>query len=259
MNKEIAMIIDIPFNTPTNPFWPGFEHASEYDNSRKNSQTKKWIDYRIDIFMKYTALSLINQTNQNFKCVVRYTKETENLILDALSKYKKLPDNIIFTSDGDKYIEDAIADYKYIYHIRIDSDNMFSKDFIENLYQVEYYEGLECILAQNGYMYDAVNNILATIFHGSPSFYALIYTVDDFLGGFRHNTQPDHWGAVKLVHEKIESPSYLIVVHEENLSNNFEVILDFPCEVVLVFPCIEASVVSSDERDKVLKSFNLIS
>ena len=68
MNKEIAMIIDIPFNTPTNPFWPGFEHASEYDNSRKNSQTKKWIDYRIDIFMKYTALSLINQTFQNFKC-----------------------------------------------------------------------------------------------------------------------------------------------------------------------------------------------
>ena len=49
----------------------------------------------------------------------------------------KIPDNIIFTSDGDKYIEDVITDYKYIYHIRIDSDNMFSKDFIENLYQVD--------------------------------------------------------------------------------------------------------------------------
>src|SRR5699024_3493924 len=128
---------------------------------------------------------------------------------------------------------------------------MFSKDFIENLYQIEYYEGLECILCQNGYIYDAENNELATMFHGSPSFYALVYTVDDFLVGFKHNTEPDHWGAIKLVHEKIKSPSYLIIVHEKNLSNNFKVILEYPY--------IETTVVSDNERDTVLKSFNLIS
>ena len=57
MNKEIAMIIDIPFNTPTNPFWPGFEHASEYDNSRKNSH----IQMRVQILAKmdlYTHLNM---------------------------------------------------------------------------------------------------------------------------------------------------------------------------------------------------------
>ncbi|MDO7203606.1 hypothetical protein Q5M85_04635 [Paraclostridium bifermentans] len=55
--------------------------------------------------MKYTGKSLINQTNQDFKCVVRYAKESENLIFDALSKYPKLPGNIIFTDDGESYIE----------------------------------------------------------------------------------------------------------------------------------------------------------
>lgn len=247
MNNKIAMIIDIPFNVSENPFWPGF--ADQYDFAKSKSQTKEWIDYRIDIFMKYTALSLKNQTNQDFKCLLRYSKKTENLIFDALSRYPKLPDNIVFTDDGDKYIEEAINGYGYIYHIRIDSDNMFSKDYIKTLYDVKYYEGLECILCQKGYIYDTATDRLASMFHGSPSFYALLYTVDDYLVGFNYSTEPDHWGAANLVNEKISSPSYLVIVHGQNISNDFQVILDYPY--------VETSLVDTIEKDKVLNEFDL--
>lgn len=247
MENKTIMVIDIPFNIPTNPFWPGFKDLDT--ESKKLSQTKEWIDYRIEIFNKYTLLSLKNQTNQNFKCVMRYTKESEELVFDALSKHEKLPDNIIFTSDGDEAIYSLMQGYDYIYHIRIDSDNMFSKDFIDILYNTSYYEGLECILCKRGYMYDEKDDRLASMCHGSPSFYALVYTVDDFFFGFRHNTEPDHWGAASLTHEVIDTYSYLVTVHEKNVSNNFDTVLEYKY--------IESKEIYGDEKEKILKEFNL--
>ena len=247
MENKIIMVIDIPFNVPENPFWPGFKDV--YNDSKKLSQTKEWIEYRIEIFNKYTLRSLKNQTNQNFKCIMRYTRETEELVFNALSKYDKLPDNVIFTPDGDETIYSLIQGYDYMYHIRIDSDNMFSKDYIDILYKTPYYEELECILCQKGYMYEIEGDRLASMEHGSPSFYALVYTVDDFYFGFRHNTEPDHWGAASLTHEAIDTHCYLVVVHEKNVSNSFNMVLDYThIKTVEVF---------GEEKEKILKSFDL--
>lgn len=247
MNKETAMIIDIPFNVSEHPFW--FEFRLLYASSTYKSQNKEWIDYRIDVFMKYTAKSLMNQTNQDFKCIIRYTKETKNLIEEALSKYPKLPNNIIFTYDGDSTIKEIIKDYKYIYHIRLDSDNMFAPDYIEQLHNIKYYKNLQCILSQNGYIYETNKNILAHISHPSPSFYALVYTVDNFLLGLRYYVKDDHWGAMNLTHETIQNNSYVIVVHGKNMDNDFEEILKYPP--------FRAYIVDDKEKEKVLKIFNI--
>lgn len=242
------MIIDIPFNIADNPFWPGFKNL--YPQAKNTSQTKEWIDYRIDIFNRYTLGSLKNQTNQNFKCVVRYSKESEELVLDALSRYEKLPSNIIFTIDGDNVIKDLIKDYEYIYHIRIDSDNMYEKNFIDALYKIPYYDGLKCILCQKGYIYEEANKRLASMIHGSPSFYALIYSVDSFLSGVRYNTDPDHWGAIKLEHKIIEEYSYMVIVHGKNVSNEFNAILNYKP--------LRAKTVEEEEKEAILKHFNII-
>lgn len=250
MDKETIMLIDIPFNTGYHPFWPEFETITYYDDSKKAAQTKEWIDYRIGIFFKYTLNSLINQTNQNFKCVVRYSKGTEELVKSALSKYEDLPDNVMFTSNGDEYIEKVIDGYKYIYHIRLDSDNMYSKDFVQQLYDIEYYEELQCILCQVGYMYEIKTSRLAKVNHGSPSFYALIYTVDDFICGFRHYVVEDHWGAAQLVNEKIKTVSYMIIVHGKNVSNEFDVVLEYPF--------IETKEIEDEkEKEIILREFNI--
>lgn len=247
MINDTSMIIDIPFNVIEHPFW--FEFKVLYSHTASISQTKDWIDYRVDIFMKYTAKSLINQTNQNFKCIVRHTTNTKSLILDALSKYPQLPDNILFTDDGDSTIKEIISGYKYIYHIRIDSDNMFSPDYIEKLHNIKYYNSLECILSQQGYMYHTKENILAHMHHPSPSFYALVYTVENFLLGLRYYVKDDHWGAAAYNHEIVQTPSYMIIIHELNISNNFHVILEYPY--------IKTWLATNHEKDEVLKFFNL--
>ncbi|MDK2587405.1 glycosyltransferase [Romboutsia sedimentorum] len=248
MNSDTAMIIDIPFNICNHPFW--FEFKILYASSSHNSQTKEWIDYRIDIFMKYTAKSLINQTNQNFKCIVRHTKETKHLIDEALSKYPRLPGNIIFTDDGDNKIKEIISDYKYIYHIRIDSDNMFNSDYIEQLHNIKYYTNLQCILCQRGYIYETNKNILVHMMHPSPSFYALTYTVDSFLSGLRYYVKDDHWGAMNLIHETIPTPSYIVIIHGLNISNDLE--------DILAYHYIQTSIATEEEKKQVLNEFNLL-
>lgn len=247
MNNETAMIIDIPFNIPDHPFWPEFKilHIPSF----YKSQTKEWIDYRIGIFMKYTAKSLINQTNQNFKCIVRHTKETKAMIDEALLKYPKLPGNILFTDNGDYTIKQLISTYKYIYHIRIDSDNMFSNNYIDQLHNIKYHKDLQCILCQKGYIYETNKNILVHMTHPSPSFYALVYTVDNFLFGLRYYIKDDHWGAINLIHETIPNPSYMVIIHGLNISNDLE--------DILAYHYIHTNIATDDEKKHILNEFNL--
>lgn len=206
MLNEKIMIIDIPFNILDHPFWCGFKIL--YSPISQKAQTKEWIDPRIDVFMDYTAKSLINQTNQNFKCILRHTPGTKDIIEDSLSRYPKLPDNIIFTDDGDNLIKEIISPYKYVFHIRIDSDNMFSPDYIDQLYKIE-----------------------------------------NFLLGLRYPVKDDHWGAISYIHEVIPTPSYMIIIHKLNVSNDFQVILEYPF--------IKTWLASEDEKEKALKFFKL--
>lgn len=249
MNNEKTMIIDIPFNTDTHPFWPEFDER--YDVVKRESKTKEWINYRIDLFMKYTVPSLMYQTNQAYKCIVRYAKESEWLIAEALVRHQKLPKNIIFTTQGDRCIENLIKGYQYIYHIRIDSDNMFTQDYIEQLYHIERYEGLQCILSQKGYLYDVDVGRLADMYHISPSIYALVYKVEDFLSGVRYTLIDDHWGAYRLEKKIMLTHDYIITTHSKNIDNGFDRILKMRP------PFVATRELYGEEKNDLLRILNL--
>ncbi|EPZ62306.1 hypothetical protein H477_5632 [[Clostridium] sordellii ATCC 9714] len=101
--KDKKVIFHIGFNTFE------FDFVFKNKNIEPPRLTKEWIDYRMDVFMKHTYKSLINQTNQSFTAVVNYVKTSENLVFEALSKYPKLAENIIFTCEGEKVIKDLIS------------------------------------------------------------------------------------------------------------------------------------------------------
>ena len=126
---------------------------------------------------------------------------------------------------------------------------MFSPDYIDQLYKIENYKSLQCILSQKGYMYDANRDILANMDHPSPSFYAFIYTVENFLFGLRYPVKDDHWGAISYIHEIIPTPSYMIIIHKLNVSNDFQVILEYPF--------IKTWLANEEEKEKALELFNL--
>lgn len=218
------IIVDIPFNINFTNYFDDASTQAIFNKSFSATQQKDWIDYRIDIFMKYTGNCLINQTNQNFTCYVRYSESTEDLIFEALSKYPKLPDNIIFISDPTEYISKAVEENDYLYHVNIDSDNMYDIDFIDQLDKFDYVDGVECLLCHDGYIYDSNTDRLAKITHFSPSLYVYVYTKRTYKMYFKKRLFEPHALCQHKVNLPIPGRTYMIITHVKNLDNNFDLI-----------------------------------
>lgn len=202
-------------------------------NFRKERLEKEWIEYRIDIFMKYTMKSLKQQTNQDFLAFIFYENDSEDILREALAKYEKLPDNIQFTClKESKQITENITGYDYLYLVRIDSDDMYHKSYVQKLHDYMPREETQVLINQNGYLYDSINIRLGKYYNESPSPYTLIYKTKDYLENFRYKLQGGHPGAIRLPHEIMDGYNFVVTVHSQNTStqfrykNNVEIIND---------------------------------
>lgn len=250
--KYKKIIIDIPFNISFKDHFPQRykKVQNTFDQGFAISQTKGWIDYRIKIFMKYTATSIMNQSNQNFLCILRYSESTKFLIDEALANYPKLPDNIVFVtnSEAEQIIDDTVNNYEYLFHVRVDSDNMYDIDFISIVDKYEVEENIDCILCHEGYMYDETTNRVAELYHSSPSFYVDIYNKETYKLYFKDRLFEVHMDVCKTrKYISIPGYRYMIVVHESNLDNEFDPIVNW----------LKGKVVSAEKRDKILEQWSI--
>lgn len=181
--------------------------------------TKEWIDERIGVFNRFTLRSLKNQTNQDFLTLVNYDPVTESLVMDALANHEKLPENVQFVTPKGANILKNINGYEYLYVVRIDSDNLYHKSFIQQLHDCKPKDETQVLINQKGFVYDSVNGKLATYFQVSPSFYTLVHKVEDYLNGIRHTIPGTHGAAIQLPHEILDRSNYTIVLHTCNFMN----------------------------------------
>lgn len=185
--------------------------------------TKEWIDTRIGIFMNFTLKSLKIQTNQDFLALVRYHEDTADIVKNVIYQYEELPPNIRFV-DGKEFakaIIDNIIGYDYLYLVRLDSDDLYHKTYIQQLHEYTPKEDTKVLINQNGYLYDSVNNRIAEYYHFSPQFYTLIYKVDNYLKGERIKSPGGgHGNMIKLPYEIINERNYINHVHFQNASLN---------------------------------------
>ncbi|MBA1336858.1 MAG: hypothetical protein HPY66_3294 [Firmicutes bacterium] len=203
MKKTKRVIVDILFNA-----WKKSDQI--YDIG--------WIDKRMAIFMNYTLKSLLGQSNQEYLALVRYSGDTVKLIKQTLSKYPPLPPNIKFI-DANSYTSEIIKSvkgYDYLYLARLDSDDMYSKSFIQKLHNYNPKPETEVLISRNGYIYDSVNHRIAKYFHKSPPYHALVYRVEDFIKGKRHKLPKGHWSALELNYELLDGANFISHVHSLN-------------------------------------------
>ncbi|MCR8744696.1 glycosyltransferase family A protein [Romboutsia lituseburensis] len=236
MNKKI--IVSIVFNTLN------FDQVLKNDQIISPRLTKEWIDYRMEIFMKYTCKSLINQSNQSFTAIVHYEQSTENLVMDALSNYEPLPNNIIFTCLPGHDINNLISNYEYVYITRIDSDDVYHPKFIQQLLDFKD-NSVECIINQKGYVYDVSNNKLGIWEAQSPPFYTLVYNVEDYYRGKRYKLPNGHPDAIRLKHYILDKYNFMVIVHGKNTSTKFENKFN------------KKTINCENEKNKILKEFNI--
>lgn len=209
--------------------------------------TQEWLEYRLDIFEKYTLKSLKNQSNQDFRVYLCCEESTMPMIRAYLDKKPPLPNNIQFDTivHNEMDIKKDIMQYDFLYHIRLDSDNLYHQDFIQKLYDYVPKEETQVIISQNGYVYDTRDDSLAPYFQKSPPFYAFIYKVQDYIDGFRYRTPLGHSRIINLwKYEFMEGYNYIVSLHGKNVLNRRDKLN-------------EKLLIEGDQKEKVLGEFGI--
>lgn len=185
------------------------------------SQT--WINYRIAIFMKFTLQSLKKQTNPDFTAFIKYNDRTEKKIMSALSRYEQLPDHIRFVknSEYDRHILKNLEQYDYLYIVRIDSDDLYHKSFIQQIHDHKPNGKAVALIVQQGYLYDSIRNRMAAVRRISPPFYTFIYKTVDYIKGERYKPKGGHLAVIRYPHEIIKNRNFMFVIHGNNDSSKF--------------------------------------
>jgi hypothetical protein len=179
---------------------------------------KDWIENRMKLFIRFSIQSYKCQTNQNFVALIFFDDTTEDIIQDTLAQYEKLPANVKFVKRSEKLKEtmNLVYDHDCFYETRLDTDDMYHKDHIQDLYNLQPHPHTQALICQRGYMYDSKLNLLRKCFFRSPPFYSLIYNTKDYIEHFRYNTPGGHEGIINLKHEFL--PGYRYVYHTHTLN-----------------------------------------
>ncbi len=179
--------------------------------------TREWIEERLALTMNYAVPSLKKQTSQDFSAFFIYDGKSEENMMAALSRYPALPDNIRFINSYKlaAQVRKDLERYDFLYAVRLDSDDMYHRTYVQQLQEYEHREGTRLLINQNGYIYDSVRNRIAEYYHFSPQFYVIIYKAQDYLNGERYKFN-GHCDAINQPHEIIAKRNYVNHVHNSN-------------------------------------------
>ncbi|MED1793419.1 MULTISPECIES: glycosyltransferase [Brevibacillus] len=191
--------------------------------NRKKRFSKRWIKSRMKIFMKYTRRSLQRQTNQGFDALIEYEDRSRKHIKKQLRKYKKLPRNIKFIPKSmyQRSIKKRLKGYRYLYLVRLDSDDLYRRSYIQQLRNHRRRKGVKAIINQNGYMYDSKKKRIAPMYAKSPAFYTLIYKAKSYRRGKRYKLRGGHPAVIRLRHDKLRLRNYVHIIHSGNTTSKF--------------------------------------
>ncbi|WP_068785576.1 glycosyltransferase [Paenibacillus phocaensis] len=184
--------------------------------------TRPWLEKRIAIFRNFTLNSLKAQTNQNFLAVFKIAEGTEAIVADILSKQPPLPSNIWFGTNRDSIerIKAFAGKSVDLYVARLDSDDLYHKTYVQQLYDYVPKPGTVALINQNGYLWDSVHGEMAPTFHRSPQFYVYLYKTAEYLSGYRVKLpgRGTHGNVIDLPHELLAPRNYVNVIHQDNTS-----------------------------------------
>lgn len=182
--------------------------------------TRPWLEKRIAIFRNFTLKSLRAQTNQNFLAIFKIAEESEAIVADILSKYPPLPNNIWFGTKRNSIekMKAYAGNSEDFYIARLDSDDLYHKTYVQQLYDYQPKQGTIALINQNGYLWDTVNGEMAPTFHYSPQFYVFLYKTAEYMKGYRVKLpgRGTHGNVIDLPHELLAPRNYVNVIHQNN-------------------------------------------
>ena len=219
---------------------------------KDQSLDEEWIKNRLRIFAEYTLNSIRAQTRQDFIVIMKCREETFDFTMTEARKIMSIPENVMFlncikkTSENE-LVKEIIAGYKYYYEVRLDSDDMYKKTYVDMLYKYNPKDETGALINQEGYIYDIKTGRLAPYHYTSPPYYTLIYKVEDYLKGFRHDLGAiGHRNVILLKHEILKGNNFLFIIHKENIHSTFELLVSYRGKEI------------EDGKEEILKEFGRV-
>lgn len=202
----------------------------EVTHSGKEVRTNEWMEHRFNLFEKFTLPSVLNQTNNNFRWLIYFDKNTSE-------KYRKkallleqhhFNISVYFITGMDVFLPEIISainnlrDYKnnFLITTRLDNDDLIHKNFIKTIQESFIPENGTLIDLRRGYQLNLQNNKITIrhFFQHYSCFLSLIEDVSSFKTVFSRRIED--WTMEKkiLIHDF--APLFIESVHGENLVNS---------------------------------------
>jgi hypothetical protein len=109
-----------------------FKHL-ENDLSNRHLD-EKWLDYRLDLFLKYCAPSVLGQNRGDFYWIINFDKDTKQSFINKISDLDKRIKPITLKKQEVELLKNITKEYDRFIFTRIDSDDCLRKNFINNIY-----------------------------------------------------------------------------------------------------------------------------
>ena len=132
-----------------------------------NNTDSAWLDYRLDIFWRYTLRSLLNQTDNRMRIWMVCSPNSEKILMPKVEaigkKYSSVMGNVDFIFDVEEACSHIEGNREPIYFLKIDSDDLFHKSVVEKARQtLGSLEGIPMLMFNDGYIYDISSERLTT-------------------------------------------------------------------------------------------------
>ncbi len=202
-------------------------HIIGNEFSRGIGQSLNWWKYRLSLYEHYTLSSIVNQTNQNFYLLM--TVDNRFPLKDELEEILKRSDlkYILVNRSIENDLENKIKtfpDFKYVFSTRIDSDDLFRKDVVEEIQKYEY-SWRRALVFQKGYCYNCIDKKLQHYQVMSPPNSTIMYPKDIFLNEDKRREYLDIHGHdqvfSKLNSIILSENKYMILIHKSNRRSVF--------------------------------------
>lgn len=208
-----------------------FKHIvfTRFDVHSASQLDPDWLEYRLEIFKKYTVESLLNQDVKNFALWVRYAPDFFEEAKEFNKYLKTLPFPVFFTTfkHGVDYqteeLYDYVKDVDVVIETRIDSDDMYHKTALSEI-QEQNFDETDIFIFQDAYVYREDTKQLYHYKGSCAPFYTCVYPREVFIDQKKKKELypwiPD---VSKSTRKKLLSDDkYLVIAHQKNSTNYSE-------------------------------------
>lgn len=149
-----------------------------------NNKDSDWLDYRLEIFQRYTLPSLINQNDGIFRIWMICEKGSEDILMPKIEVAKKknpMMGVVHFVFDEQAVCDRLIDHTEPIYFLKLDSDDMYHKNTIRKTRKtLGPLNDISMLMFCDGYIYDIHSKKMTTFVQWSPPNIAVKYAPGTF-------------------------------------------------------------------------------